>query len=64
MLGITHVPTDSHSWYFRAQTHTHTHTRCEDVSGEALVLALPRGGARRYITGPFAPNWGMSLAVR
>ena len=31
----------------------------EDVSGEALVSALPRGGVRRYDTRPFAPRlWG------
>ena len=28
----------------------------EDVSVEALVSALQRGSARRYITGPFAPR--------
>ena len=31
----------------------------EDVSNEALVSALPSWGARRYLTGAFAPRlWG------
>eukprot|EP00959_Pyramimonas_sp_CCMP1952_P210893 4413076-Pyramimonas_sp.AAC.1 len=33
----------------------------EDVSYEALVSAFPRGGARGYITGPFAPRLGWCL---